>query len=524
MEEKYKDIDAVLIYCRVSDEKQVKMGHGLDSQEILCRNYIKLLGWTKEVEDVFREEGVSGKFLDRPTMDKLITYLDANSSKRYLIVFDDLKRFARNLEVHLQLRAEIKSRGALVASPNFNFEDSPTGRFVENVIASAAQLEREQNAVQVKEKMRARMLNGYWAFRALPTGYKYKVVDGHGKLAVPEEDIAQSINLVFQAILEQRIWSLEDARVALEDEYRKLGLSKTVSSNGIKRILSNRFYIGIIDYPPWEIMGIQGKHQAITTHEAFRAAQELLAHRSHKSKRKDYNPDFPLRPVVLCFLCDQPLTASWNKGRSSHYANYRCRNENCPFRNVSLPKEVVEASFEDFLSKITPHKQVIGLAQKIFRDLWEEMETKNQARVTEIGNDITRLESHIIALVERVSTSKNVTLIETYEAQIEAYQNQIEHLRMGQKELSKAFTKEEFGTASNKVFLYISEPVKMWKSGSYNDQKTLLEMYFEKGPKYDPEFGFGTANLTCLPKLLQVKASDQKSIVDLAGVEPASEN
>lgn len=64
-------------------------------------------------------------------------------------------------------------------------------------------------------------------------------------------------------------------------------------------------------------------------------------------------------------------------------------------------------------------------------------------------------------------------------------------------------------------FSYVSEPVKMWKSGLYNDQKTLLEMYFEKGPKYDPEFGFGTANLTCLPKLLQVKAGDKNSLVAL---------
>ncbi|MBL8564640.1 MAG: recombinase family protein [Hyphomicrobiaceae bacterium] len=44
---------------------------------------------------------------------------------------------------------------------NFNFEDSPEGEFIEAIIAAQSQLERQQNSRQVRQKMRARIINGY---------------------------------------------------------------------------------------------------------------------------------------------------------------------------------------------------------------------------------------------------------------------------------------------------------------------------------------------------------------------------
>src|SRR5579883_2567136 len=94
-----------LIYCRVSSERQVVDGNGLGSQEQRCRVYANSKGY--EVERVFADEGVSGGLFERPAMKGLIDYLDKHITENYIIIFDDLARLARDLEVHLKLKTQL---------------------------------------------------------------------------------------------------------------------------------------------------------------------------------------------------------------------------------------------------------------------------------------------------------------------------------------------------------------------------------------------------------------------------------
>ena len=171
---------SALIYCRVSDKKQKTQGHGLESQEHRCRQYAEQRGY--DVEMVFPDDITGGvDFMKRPGIRAMLAYLDAQKGKPYVVIFDDLKRFASHTEFHLKLRREFAQRGALVECPNFKFEDSPEGVFIETVIAAQGQLEREQNRRQVIQKMTARVEKGCYVFNA-PVGYRYERDRVHGKL------------------------------------------------------------------------------------------------------------------------------------------------------------------------------------------------------------------------------------------------------------------------------------------------------------------------------------------------------
>src|SRR3989344_1800458 len=101
------DSSSALIYCRVSSDRQVKEGHGLDSQEHRCREYGKSKGY--EVEEVFRDNfSGKGDFMRRPAMQEMLHYIDKHPHKNYTVIFDDLKRFARDTEFHFKLRAALK--------------------------------------------------------------------------------------------------------------------------------------------------------------------------------------------------------------------------------------------------------------------------------------------------------------------------------------------------------------------------------------------------------------------------------
>src|ERR1019366_9448797 len=94
---------SALIYCRVSSQKQKTEGSGLESQEQRCREYAYSKGY--QIEAVFKDSYTGGgDFMNRPAMSLLIGYLDNHKYKQYIIIFDDLKRFARDTEFHLKLR------------------------------------------------------------------------------------------------------------------------------------------------------------------------------------------------------------------------------------------------------------------------------------------------------------------------------------------------------------------------------------------------------------------------------------
>ena len=103
-----------VIYCRVSSTKQKIVGGGLESQEHRCREYAASKEY--DVEAVFPDDASGGgDFMNRPGMVALLSYLDAQKGKPYVVIFDDLKRFARDTEFHIKLRREFGNRGALVA-------------------------------------------------------------------------------------------------------------------------------------------------------------------------------------------------------------------------------------------------------------------------------------------------------------------------------------------------------------------------------------------------------------------------
>src|SRR3989338_82044 len=127
--------DRALIYCRVSSDRQATEGHGLDGQEQRCREYASRQGYV--VEKVFRDSfSGGGDFMNRPAMSQLIEYLDKNPSIRFAVIFDDLKRFARDTQFHIKLRMALKVRDAKPECLNFNFEDTAEGEFVETIFAA----------------------------------------------------------------------------------------------------------------------------------------------------------------------------------------------------------------------------------------------------------------------------------------------------------------------------------------------------------------------------------------------------
>ncbi|MBU6415348.1 recombinase family protein, partial [Patescibacteria group bacterium] len=185
-EVKEKVSTKALIYCRVSSVLQATDGHGLDSQEHRCRIFAEQKGL--QIIKVFHDSVTGGgDFWQRPAMRELLEYVDACPTESFTVIFDDLKRFARDTQFHWKLRTEFSARGITPACLNFNFEDTPEGGFIETIMAAQGELERKQNRRQVIQKQKARMEAGYWPFGG-KKGYTIVKDPAHGKICRPNAE------------------------------------------------------------------------------------------------------------------------------------------------------------------------------------------------------------------------------------------------------------------------------------------------------------------------------------------------
>lgn len=146
-----------LLYVRVSSAVQVEEGASLDAQEATLREEARKRGWAVEV---IREEGKSAKNIHgREKLTEALKRLDRGEAQYLLSV--RLDRVSRSVADFASLidRARKHSWGIVLLSPNLDLSD-PSGEFVANVLASAAQYERRLISVRTKEGMAQRKAEG----------------------------------------------------------------------------------------------------------------------------------------------------------------------------------------------------------------------------------------------------------------------------------------------------------------------------------------------------------------------------
>jgi DNA invertase Pin-like site-specific DNA recombinase len=145
-------------YVRVSTGEQAENGASLDAQITALAADAERRGW--EIEFA-REEGVSGKVAParRPALAPALRRLDAGEADALMVT--RLDRVSRSVADFAALaeRAEKQGWGLVMLSPALDLGD-PAGRFTANVLASAAQYERELIGARTREGLAQRRLEG----------------------------------------------------------------------------------------------------------------------------------------------------------------------------------------------------------------------------------------------------------------------------------------------------------------------------------------------------------------------------
>jgi site-specific DNA recombinase len=517
-----KKVDAALLYVRVSSKRQEDDGDGTGSQEHLCRRHAAQLG--VPVEKVFYDSR-SGfhDFVTRPGIVGALKHIKANRSKSYIVIFDDLKRLARRTRYYWELRDTFDEYGAVVASPNFKFDNTPHGRHHETITVSHGELEREENRLQVIQKMTARVERGYFVTRA-PIGYRYIKVKGEGARLIPDETFAPIVREALEGFASRRFEIQAEVQRFLQDHPEwprdKTGTrAGQVNINRVKEMLLRPIYAGIISAPHWGVAPCKGLHEPLISIETHQKILARIDGDKRVPARRDLNQDFPLRGFVQCTCC-VPLTAGWSKGRSSEYPYYLCYNRSCELYGKSIRRDKIEGEFEVLLKALEPAENLFRVAVGMFKLGWERRQTESAERVNALRSKLQDTERQIGLLLDRIVDAKSQTVFEAMEQRIDLLS--LEKLALAEKIANSGHPPRSFDDSLRTALTFLANPWKLWASGRLDQQRAVLKLAFSGLLQYDRNLGFRTAELASPFSVLADSSGLKKWMVGDAGIEPAT--
>lgn len=466
----------IVTYLRVSDHSQID-NISFKVQKESCEKYAKEHGM--QILKEFREEGESAKFADRTKLKELLEYCRINKGKIKFCLVYKVDRFARNQIDHYAIKARLLEYGISLRSATEPVDDSTMGKVMGGIFAVIAELDNDIKSQRIKEAMKSWVLNGRWVWGA-KFGYLNKKDSTDHAINPPDPIKSLIVTSLFKKF-STGLYSYKD----LADEINARGITgkegKKIHPQAIYRILTNKFYIGIIEMYGTETKGLF--HKPLTDEQTFYKCQEVIKKRSNNATdtRKTVNIDFPLRGCLLCPSCNKKLTATWCKGRSKKYPKYYCVTKGCSLKTKTYRREDIHNEFFNFLHLIQPKKEHSELFKVMFRKRYQE-------RIMELEGDSIRIKSEL----EGLDDERKILITMKKKGQLtdDEYEKEISEVR--DKIAVTSLQSNEVNTDKNEIEVclkysqnFIQTIALVWYDAPDDLKIKIQAMVFPKGASYD---------------------------------------
>lgn len=180
-------------YLRVSTDEQAESGLGIDAQKALVRAQATINGWNADEITWYIDDGVSGTIDITDRAQGLRLVQDIHAHKVQAVIVASIDRIGRKAIYILSFVDDLEHAHCQFASVKERIDTTtPQGKFVLQMFAAIAELERNTIAQRTQQALEARGRSvGIKAGRP-PYAYRY---DGRGVLI--DEDKARIVRAIF---------------------------------------------------------------------------------------------------------------------------------------------------------------------------------------------------------------------------------------------------------------------------------------------------------------------------------------
>ncbi len=311
------------IYIRVSTEEQAKHGYSVRAQREKLMSYAKIKEW--EIYDIYIDEGISGKNLNRSEVQRLIA--DVKSSQVNNVLVYKIDRLTRSTKDLIDLIELFQACNCAFNSLTEAIDTaSPAGRMFVKIIGLFAEFERETIVERIKVGLERKVREGYSLCSSTPS-YGYSRSKGE-KVQTVERSESKIVKDIFAMYLNGT--SITDIAKKLNGQKVHTKKNRQWTTKNIINILTNPNYIGKVRY------GINtnhyfetvGRHTQIIDEKQYYEVREKLQNRLRTKSDAYYSNK-------LECLCHQRMATKRTYFHGKCYINYICHNHNCDFKSVS---------------------------------------------------------------------------------------------------------------------------------------------------------------------------------------------
>jgi len=458
-----------VIYCRVSTKEQVDEGGSLGTQENICKEYAIKNGYT--IIETFIEEGESAKTAKRTQLRRMLDFCSLKKNGISAVIAYKVDRIARNIDDYRQIRLVLKAHGVEIKSTSEFFEDTPAGRFMENIIANVAQFDNDVRTERSVNGMRDVIRDGRFCWYA-PVGYENIKIGG--KTNIAHSKTASLVRKAFEETA-KNLKPVENIYYEMVKEGLINRKGKPVSKSYFYRMLSNELYAG------W-VIGLgerqKGIFEPIVTEELFEQVQRVLKRRKRRNTQyKVDNPDFPLRRFVA-HPTGKKLTGCWAKGRAKKYPYYMYHINGMLFK-----KELLDASFMNYFDKFKlTEEQATKFRIHVKENLINASENKQKEYILS-QKYIADLKGRQKALIQKnLDGVINDNILREQLALIDD-----EIIKVAVPTNTNPLSKERFEKLYKIVEEFLKKPSVVWEKAQLNGKLKLQWFNFPKGIVFDGE-------------------------------------
>ncbi len=457
----------IAIYIRKSvkgDDNSIS----LEAQTEVIKHYFK-----KENKfTIYKDDGFSGGNTNRPAFQKLMH--DATQNKFEAVACYKLDRIARNTLDFLTTFNTLKEYGIDLICVEDKYDPStPAGRLMMTLLASLAEMERENIKQRVTDSMLNLARSGRWTGGTPPFGYKVITIDGGKYLELEDKN---NILYIFDEFINGKgILKLSNefncdkkkiSRILHNITYLK---SSTAANTYLKQTLKYEIVgtpngCGYLPYGKNKVINgkkvknIDGlkiaaisKHKAIIELETFIKAQEKLKTFEGRKAPRISNKSF-LAQMVQCTCGSNMLIVLGHKKKDGTRKLYFSCPNKCgnTFGDVKEIEEDTLLTLKDvnFFEKINKNKPTINNkdSSRIKASLLKELENKKKL----LDGLVQKL-----ALVDSDLANILIDKMETLNENIKELQSKIDLLE--KEEISLSYNKEDLNLKEKNRKHFIKE-------------------------------------------------------------------
>lgn len=346
------DKSKVALYIRVSTDKQVNDGYGLDDQKKRLEQYCCAKGY--DMYKIYCDKGESAKEIShRKYYNKMLEDMIAKKFSKILTI--KLDRISRSTKDFYMLLETIKENDC-----ELEFIDTPLdlngsgGKMMAGILCVFAEFERELIVDRTLRGVNEAAHNGHFGGKP-PLGYKKAE---NSKCLVIDEEKSPIIEEIFNLCLKGNTYA-HIANIMNEKYSNMISCYRTDKITGEKKpiyrnwkdssicvILNNKTYIGIHEHRKTskdkETTEIVGKIPPIISKEVFNECQENIKRNSRNYYR---SKNYLFLQKLKCPKCGRILACTGTtKANGSEYLYYKCRTKNCDtyIREEQVEKVLIE--------------------------------------------------------------------------------------------------------------------------------------------------------------------------------------